>query len=102
MAATPDITDLDIAAWLRKARKEANPATWLDGLNSSATDAIAAGDEYVTVLSQEGTSSQQARDVSARFIQHVTEACLQRLEAETAAGGADKLPSFNAVRVGCF
>lgn len=102
MADIPSITPFDVSSWLRRARTEANAITWLTSLNIDATDAIAAGDQYVTVLSQEGTSSQQSRQADARFIQHVTEACLQQLAAETAAGGADKLPGPGAVRYGDF
>lgn len=102
MADNLNITDLDVASWLRRARKEADPEVYLEGLNTAATDAIAAGDEYVEVLSTEGTSSTQRRDVPARFVQHVTELCLQRLAAEEAAGGADKVPSITAVRIGVF
>lgn len=102
MADIPNITEIDVLAWLRRARKAPDPVAYLEGLNTSATDAIAAGDEYVEVLSTEGTSSQQKRDVPARFVQHVTELCLQRLAAEEAAGGADKLPSINTIRIGAF
>lgn len=102
MADIPTITELDVLSWLRKARKQPDPVTYLEGLNEAATDAISTGDEYVTILSEESSSSTQQREVSARFIQHVTELCLQRLAAETSAGGADKLPSINAVRIGAF
>ena len=102
MAEIPNITELDVAAWLRKARKQPDTQAYLEGLNEQATDAIAAGDEYVTALSQEGGNSQQQREISARFLQHVTELCLQRLSAEQAAGGVDKLPPAGAVRIGDF
>ena len=102
MADAPQITDLDIASWLRNARKQAAPQAWLEQLNEDATDAIAAGDVFVNVLSGEGTSSSQDRDVNARFLQHVTELCLQRLAAAEAAGGEENLPPTNAVRVGAF
>lgn len=102
MADIPNITELDVLAWLRRARKASDPVVYLEQLNTAATDAIADGDEYVEMLSTEGSSSQQKREVPARFVQHITELCLQRLAAEEAAGGADKLPSPNAVRVGVF
>ena len=102
MADIPNITDLDVLSWLRRARKEPDPVAYLEGLNTAATDAIAGGDEYVEVLTSDGTSSQQKRDINARFLQHVTELCLQRLAAEEAAGGADKMTSINSIRIGAF
>lgn len=98
----PVISALDLAAWLRKARRQGDPVAWLDGLNDQATDAVANGDEYITMTSDEAGSSSAERQVNARFIQHVTELCLQRLEAEEEAGGAENLPPVGAVRYGCF
>ncbi|HBJ87520.1 MAG TPA: hypothetical protein DDZ88_27415 [Verrucomicrobiales bacterium] len=100
--AEPIINAIDLASWLRKARRAPDPVAYLDGLNNQATDAVAAGDEYVTITSDEGGSNTAERRVDARFLQHVTELCLQRLEAESAAGGADKLPPPGAVRYGDF
>jgi len=98
----PVVTELDLAAWLRKARRQDDPVQWLTDLQDAATDAVAAGDEFITMTSDEAGSAQTERKLSARFIQHVTELCLLRLEAEEAAGGADKLPPAGAVRYGDF
>ena len=96
--AEPIINEIDLASWLRKARRAPDPIAYLDRLNDQATDAVAAGDEYVTITTDPGGSNTAERKVEARFIQHITEMCLQRLAAEEAAGGADKLPPANAVR----
>ena len=95
--AEPIINALDIASWLRKARRQQDPVAYLDRLNDMATDACAAGDEYVTITTDEGGSNTAERKIESRFLQHVTEACLQRLDAEEAAG-ADKLPPIGAIR----
>lgn len=84
--AEPIINALDLASWLRKARRAPDPVAYLDALNNQATDAVASGDEYVTVVSDEGGSNTATRNIDARFLQHVTELCLQKLEAESAAG----------------
>lgn len=96
--AEPIINPIDIASWLRKARRQEDPVAYLDGLNDLATDAVAAGDEYVTITTDEGGSNTAQRNVDARFLQHVTEMCLQRLDAEDAAGGAENLPPVGAIR----
>lgn len=96
--AEPIINSLDISSWLRKARRRQDPVAYLDGLNDQATDAVAAGDEYVTITTDEGGSNTAQRNVDARFLQHVTEICLQQLGAEDTAGGADKLPPMGAIR----
>lgn len=86
--AEPHITHLDLASWLRKARRQPDPIAWLDKLNDDATAVVAAGDEFVSVTSDEGGSATASRNVDARFVQHVTELCLQRLEAEAEATAA--------------
>lgn len=96
--AEPIINALDIASWLRKAKRAPDPVAFLDALNDQASNAVAAGDEYVTITTDEGGSNTAERKVEARFIQHVTELCLQRLETEAAAGGPDKVPAMAAVR----
>lgn len=96
--AEPIINSLDIASWLRKARRQQDPVAYLDGLNDQATNAVGAGDEYVTVTTDEGGSNEAEREISARFLQHVTEICLQQLDAEQKAGGSDKLPPMGSVR----
>lgn len=98
----PVISALDLSAWLRKARRQEDPVAWLDALNDKASDAVAAGDEYITMTTDEAGSTSASREVNARFVQHVTELCLQRLEAEEAAGGAENLPPAGAVRYGDF
>lgn len=101
--AAPSISNLDVQAWLRKARRQPDAVTWLDRLNDQASDAVAAGDEFVTMTSDEGGSATSEREVNARFLQHVTEICLQRLEAEAAAAAEGQtLPPSNAVRYGSF
>ena len=100
--AEPIINALDVASWLRKARRALDPVAYLDRLNDQATEACSAGDEYVTITTDPGGSNTAERKIEARFLQHVTELCLQRLAAEAAAGGADKLPPIGAVRYGCF
>ena len=101
--AAPSISTLDVQAWLRKARRQPDPIGWLNQLNDQATDAVAAHDEYVTMTSDEGGSATSERKVDARFLQHVTEICLQRLEAEAAAAAEGQtLPPPNAVRYGSF
>lgn len=100
--AEPSITEIDLSAWLRKARRQPDPVAWLDKLNDDATTAVGAGDEFVTMMNDESGGSTSERKIDARFLQHVTEHCLRRLEAESAAGGADKLPPSRAVRYGDF
>ena len=51
----PIITDLDLASWMREASRQTDPVGYLDGLNRSATIAVAAGDEYVTIVSGDKT-----------------------------------------------
>lgn len=99
-----NVTELDLASWLRKARRAPDPIAYLTQLNDAATDAIAAGDEYVTATSFEGQSNTAERNVNARFLQHVTELCLQRLEAEeandttlTMPGGTDFSQGYSRV-----
>lgn len=96
--AEPIINAIDIASWLRKARRAPDPVAWLEHMHDLASDAVGAGDEYVTVTSDESGSNTAERKVEARFLQHVTEMCLQRLEAEANAGGADKLPPAGSIR----
>lgn len=100
--AEPIITPTDIQSWLRKARRTNDPVAYLDHLNDQASDAVGAGDVFVTILNDEGGGITSERKVEARFLQHVTELCLQRLEAEAAAGGADKLPPPGSIRYGSF
>lgn len=102
-ADTPNITPIDVQAWLRRARKQADPVAWLEHLQTAATDAVAANDEFVTVTTDEGGSHTATRDVNARFLQHVTEHCLQQLEAEAAAAAEGlPMPNPNAVRYASF
>lgn len=97
------VTQLDVQSWLRKARRQPDPAAWLDNLNDQATNAVAAHDEYVSMTSDEGGSATSERGVNARFLQHVTEQCLQILEAEAAAEAAgNTLPPPHAVRYASF
>lgn len=96
--AEPLINAVDIASWLRKARRAEDPVAWLDGINDQASDAVAAGDEYVTITTDPSSSNTAERKVEARFVQHVTEICLQRLAAEETAGGAENVPPVGAVR----
>lgn len=96
--AEPIINALDIASWLRKARRNENPTAYLDALNDQATVAVGAGDEYVTITTDEAGSNTAEREVEARFLQHVTEICLQRLAAEEEVGGAENLPPVGAIR----
>lgn len=96
--AEPIINELDIASWLRKARRATDPIAYLDGLNDDATEAVAQNDQFVTVAVYKNSSQTIKQNVDARFLQHVTEICLQRLEAEAAVGGADKLPPVGSIR----
>ena len=98
----PIITDLDLASWMREASRQTDPVGYLDGLNRSATIAVAAGDEYVTIVSGESGSQTANREISARFLQHITELCLQRHEAAAAAGGFANLPPPGADRFATF
>lgn len=99
--ADPIITPIDLQAWLRVARQQPDPAAWLTGLLTDATMAVASNDVFVSVTSFKGQSSESTRNVDARFLQHVTERCLQQLEAEAAAEAeGTTLPSSNAVRYG--
>lgn len=96
--AEPIINELDIASWLRKARRAPDPIAFLDRLNDDATEAVGQNDQFVTVAIYKDSSQTLKRDVDARFLQHVTEICLQRLEAEADAGGAGKLPPVGSIR----
>jgi len=101
--AAPIITPTDLRAWLRVARQQPDPVAWLTNWLTTATMAVAAHDEYVTMTSDEGGSATSERKVDARFLQHVTEQCLQVLEAEAAAAAEGlTLPPSNAVRYGSF
>lgn len=102
-APAPIITEIDVLAWLRKARKQPDPVAWLEQQQEAATTAVASQDEYVTVTSDEGGSATSERSVNARFLQHVTEHCLQRLEAEAAAAAEGlTLPPPGAIRYATF
>lgn len=91
-----------VQGWLRKARKQPDPQAWLEELNGKAVDALTGGDEFVITLSDEGASNTSERRFDAQQILQVTEGALQILEAETAAGGKDKVPSPFGVRYGDF
>lgn len=91
-----------VQAWLRRARKQPDPEAWLDALHEQATTALAAGDLFVTTTAFESESSTLERRFDAALLQQVTELCLQRLEAETAAGGSDHTPAPGAVRYADF
>ena len=102
-ADTPNITTIDVQAWLRTARKQADAVAWLEQLQSAATDAVAGGDMFVKVTSFKGQSAESTRDVNARFVQHITEHCLQQLEAEAAAAAEGlPMPNPNGVRYASF
>ncbi len=74
-------TTLIAQGMLRLARQQANP---------------------VTSSTYQGQSQGIERKFDAKELLALAEACLQRLEAETAAGGADKLPQPGAIRYGIF
>lgn len=91
-----------VQGFLRRARKKPDPKAWLEELNEKAVDALAGGDEFVLVISDEGSSSTSERRYDAQQLLQVTEGALQILEAETAAGGAENIPPAGAVRYGDF
>lgn len=97
-----NIDELIIASWMRRARRQANPTGWLTGINTAAVDAMAEGDAFVLIVSMEGSSSTSERKYDSAMIARVSEICLQRFEAESAAGGADKIPAPGSVRYGSF
>lgn len=86
MAFAPLNTDLLIAGILRRARALPDPAAWLTERHNEALDAVMAGDEFVSALSDEGGSSTAERGIPAATLMQIYELALQRYEAEEAAG----------------
>ena len=62
--AEPIINEIDLASWLRKARRAPDPIAYLDRLNDQATDAVAAGDEYVTITTDPTPLNAKSRRAS--------------------------------------
>ena len=91
-------------AWLRRARREPDPAAWLDEIHEAALAAVTAGDQFVTSTSFDGVTSTLIRGVEATTLLQIAEMCLQHLEAETAADLADgeSMPAPGAARYADF
>lgn len=88
--------DLLITALLRRARAMPDPSAWLTARHTEATDAVLAGDEYVTTTSDEGGSNTAERSLPANTLLQLYEAALQIYEAEASS------PASSAVRIGDF
>ena len=96
-----------ISGMLRKARAQpgvqpAAAVAWLTNLSNEATDALVAGDVFVTSSTYKGQGQGLSQQFNAQELLALTEQCLQRLAAEEEAGGADKLPPVGAVVIGDF
>lgn len=93
-----------VQAWLRRARKEPDPAAWLDAIHEAALGAVTNGDQFVTSARFEGVESTLVRSVEASELLQIAELCLQQIEAETAAdlGEGETMPPLGAVRYADF
>lgn len=93
-----------VQAWLRRARKEPDPAAWLDEIHEAALLAVTGGDQFVTQTAFDGVASTLIRGVEASELLQIAEMCLQHLEAETAADleEGEEMPPPGAVRYADF
>lgn len=86
--------DLLLSAFLRLARKQDDPAEWIESLQSAALTGNSSDvavildkmqDQFAGNVSTEGGSTAWLRELSCILIAQLCEAALQRLEAEEAA-----------------
>lgn len=91
-----------VQAWLRRARKESDPAAWLDQIHESALLAVTNGDQFVTQTRFDGLDSTLIRSVEAAELLQIAEICLQHLEAESALAEGETMPPPGAVRYADF
>ena len=82
MAAPIPNFDLILQAFLRKARAQAAPLTYLGDLQELALTATLAGDEFVNGLTDEGGSENSIREIPANTLLALCEAAIQVLENE--------------------
>lgn len=100
MAALDTNPELIFSAFLRLARKQADPTAWLEALqaaaltNSSSTVSVVLEkmqDSYAGSVSHAATATTWLRELSCIVIAQLCEAALQKLEAEDAAEEAGTL-----------
>lgn len=91
-----------VNSFLRQARKESDPAAFLDDLNSEAVTALMGGDQFVTSTRFDGLDSEMERRFDAGQLAQVTEAALQQLEAEALLDDGDTMPPPGAARYADF
>ena len=82
-------SELIIAAVLRKARTQVNPATWLQEQHDEALSAVLAGDQFILSTAFESSSTTAAREIPASVLLQIMESALQQYEAELAAEEED-------------
>jgi hypothetical protein len=91
-----------IQAWLRRARRESDPAAWLDQIHEAALLAVTNGDTFVTATRFDGLDSTLVRGVEATELLQIAEMCLQHLEAEAELEEGDVMPPPGAARYADF
>lgn len=91
-----------VSSFLRQARKESDPAGFLDDLNAEAVAATMAGDQFVTTTRFDGIESILERKFEATQLLQVTEMALQQLEAEAGLEDGETMPVPGAVRYADF
>lgn len=82
-----------ISGFLRRAKAQPDPVSWLNDRHSAAFEAVAAGAVFITgTSSQEGGHTAEEK-VPAQLLMQIYEVCLQTLEAEAdAAAGVFRGP----------
>lgn len=63
-----------------------DPSAWLTARHTEATDAVLAGDEYVTTTSDEGGSNTAERSLPANTLLQLYELAIQRYESDQVNG----------------
>ena len=86
-----------LRGFLRIARNQEDPVTWLETLQAAAVTAITGGDIFVTATGFEGENSTLERKFLASDLLQLTELALLQLEAEESAGD-DALPATGSVK----
>lgn len=74
-----------ISGFLRQAKAQADPVAWLTERHGEVLLAVAGGDTFVTSHGFSGQSGTEERNIPAVTLLQIYEACLQNLEAESAA-----------------
>jgi len=70
---------------MRMARAQPDASAWLNERHAAATLAVAAGDKFVSSHSFKGQAGTTERQIPAKTLLQIYEACLQILDAESQA-----------------